>query len=138
MKKFFLYALRITHCALLIAFLTATAHAEMQTYEGVGEYSIMQGETLNAAKQQAKERAERDALEQIYFYVRSDSSSKNSTVDKDEVSTIAAGLMNVLKTTYDVSKEDGALLVKATVVVEVDPDKIAESVEREMQRRNLP
>ena len=123
---------------LTLIFCAATAHAEMQTYEGVGEHSVMQGETLNAAKQQAKKIAERDALEQIYFYVRSDSVSKNSVVDKDEVITVAAGLMNVLKTTYDVSKEDGSFLVKATVVVEVDPDKIAEAVEREKQRRNLP
>ena len=132
MRKF------IALAALTLIFCATTAHAEMQTYEGVGEYSIMQGETLNAAKQQAKKIAERNALEQIYFYVRSDSSSKNSTVDKDEVITIAAGLMNVLKTTYAVSKEDGSFVVKAVVVVEVDPDKIAEAVEREKQRRNLP
>lgn len=131
MRKF------IALAVLTLIFCATTAHAEMQTYEGVGEYSIMQGETLNAAKQQAKKIAERNALEQIYFYVRSDSSSKNSTVDKDEVITIAAGLMNVLKTTYAVSKEDGSFVVKAVVVVEVDPDKLAEAVEREMQRRNL-
>ena len=42
-------------------FVTTTAHAEMTTYEGVGEYSMMKGETQDFGKKRAKERAEESA-----------------------------------------------------------------------------
>lgn len=134
MLKFFL----ITALTFGIFFLTATVHAETKIYEGTGEYLVMQGETHNFAKQKAKKIAERDALEQIYFYLSSKSNVKNSDLTKDEIITISAGLMNVLKTKYSVEKSEGSFLIKAVVIAEIDDDKIAESVEREKKRRNLP
>ncbi len=111
------------------------AEAETQTYEGTGVFTITQSETQNVAKKRAKLEAERDALEQIYLYVKAQSSSKNSRLTKDEIVTIAAGLMNVLKTKFDVKKEDGFFVVTATVIAEIDPDEIPEAVEREKNRR---
>lgn len=132
-KIFVLAALIVT-----IFFFAATTHAEMQTYEGIGEYLVMPGETHDFAKQRAKKIAERDALEQIYIYVLSESSAKNSNLAKDEIIVISAGLMNVLKTKYSVTKAEGSFLIKAVVIAEIDPDEIAEAVEREKKRRNLP
>ena len=129
MKKF------LTALVAAIVLNMSPAEAETQTYEGTGVFTITQGETQNVAKKRAKLEAERDALEQIYLYVKAQSSSKNSKLTKDEIVTVAAGLMNVLKTKFDVTKEDEFFVVTATVIAEIDPDEIPEAVEREKNRR---
>ena len=129
MKKF------LTALVAAIVLSVSPAEAETQTYEGTGVFTITQGETQNVAKKRAKLEAERDALEQIYLYVKAQSSSKNSKLTKDEIVTVAAGLMNVLKTKFAVTKEDGFFVVTATVIAEIDPDEIPEAVEREKNRR---
>ena len=112
----------------------SAAEAAVQTYEGVGVYTITEGETQNVAKKRAKLDAERAALEQIYLYVKSQSTSKNSRLTKDEIITVAAGQMLVLKTNFTVAKENGNFVVTAIVIAVIDPDAIPEAVERERKR----
>lgn len=130
-KNFSIAALLIIGCI----FFTASAQAEMQTYEGIGEYWITQGETYNFAKQQAKKIAERDALEQVYVYVRSQSEVKNSELSKDEIITIAAGLLYVTDTKYSMSKADDFIVAKAIVIATIDTAAVVEAVEREKKAR---
>ena len=123
--------LTIVACSLF----AEAVEAETQLYEGIGVYTILKDETPDFAKKQAKLDAERNALEQIYLYVKSQSASKNSKLTRDEIITVAAGKMNVLKTTFAMNKDAGNLVVTATVTAEIDPDEIPEAVERERQRR---
>lgn len=113
----------------------ATAHAEIQTYEGTGEYLLMEGETQNFGKERAKKIAERDALEQVYLYVRSLTSVKNSNLTKDEIITISAGFMCVVDKKFSVTCEYGSFIIKAVVIAEINPDEVAEEVEHEKRRR---
>lgn len=131
-EKFLIAALLIVG----LFFNATTAQAEVKTYEGVGEYWITKGETLNAAKQQAKKFAERDALEQIYLYVKSQSSAKNSRLTKDEIISIVAGLISsITNTKYFTNMKDGILVVTAVVIAEIDPEKIPEAVERHKNKK---
>ena len=116
-------------------FVTAQASAQIQTYEGVGEYWLESGDTFDYAKKKATTLAERDALEQVYIYVSSDSALRNSDLSKDEIITIAAGLIYVTGKKFSVSKADGLFVVKATVNAEIDTAAVVEAVEREKQRR---
>jgi len=116
-------------------FFASTVEAATQTYEGVGVFTITAGETQNFAKKQAKLAAERDALEQIYLFIKSQSSAKNFEMFKDEIITIAAGCMNVLQTKFDVNKDDDFFVITATVIAEIDPDEIPKAVERERKKR---
>lgn len=54
-----------------IIFCMPFAHAEVRSYEGVGEYWFGEGETPAMARDRAKERAEQNALEQAGVYVES-------------------------------------------------------------------
>ncbi len=131
-KKFLIAVLFIVG----LFFNATTAQAEVKTYEGVGEYWITKGETVNAAKQQAKKFAERDALEQIYLYVKSQSSAKNSRLTKDEIISIVAGLISsIAKTKYFTDMKDGILVVTAVVIAEIDSEKIPEAVERHKDKK---
>ncbi|MBR1646697.1 MAG: hypothetical protein IJ685_07970 [Selenomonadaceae bacterium] len=133
-KKFFRQtsaALTIVACLLF----AETGQAEIQIYEGIGIYTILNGENHNFAKKQAKLKAERDILEQIYLYVSSVSKSEISNLSKDEIITVAAGKMSVLDTKFFVSKENGSFVVTATITAEIDPDEIPEAVEREKKTR---
>ncbi len=114
---------------------TAQASAQIQTYEGVGEYWLERGDTLDYAKKKATTLAERDALEQVYIYVSSDSTLRNSDLSKDEIITIAAGLIYVTGKKFSVSKADGNFVVRATVNAEIDIAAVVEAVEREKQSR---
>ncbi len=114
---------------------TAQASAQIQTYEGVGEYWLERGDTLDYAKKKATALAERDALEQVYIYVSSDSTLRNSDLNKDEIITIAAGLIYVTGKKFSVSKADGNFVVRATVNAEIDIAAVVEAVEREKQSR---
>ena len=114
---------------------TAQASAQIQTYEGVGEYWLERGDTLDYAKKKATALAERDALEQVYIYVSSDSTLRNSDLSKDEIITIAAGLIYVTGKKFSVSKADGNFVVRATVNAEIDIAAVVEAVEREKQSR---
>ena len=120
---------------LIVAGLLTASVAEAQTYEGIGEYTVSEGETQNFAKKQAKLDAERNVLEQIYLYVKAQSSSKNSALTKDEIIAVAAGRMIVRQTKFSVAKVGGVFVVTAKVIAEIDPDEIPEAVEREKQRR---
>ena len=131
--KFFL---RILTPVVAILFFASVAEAKMQIYEGIGIFTITAGETQNFAKKQAKLYAERDALEQIYLFVKSQSSEKNFDLTKDEIITVAAGRMNVLKTKFFTAKDDeNRFVITATVIAEIDADEIPEAVERERQKR---
>lgn len=132
MRRNFLIAALLT---VGIFFCATTAHAETKIYTGVGEYSIMQGETHNFGKQRAKKIAERDVLEQIYFYIKSQSSMENFHLTKDEIVTITAGLMRVINTKFSTTKDGEFFVVKATVIAEIDPDEVPAAVEREKKNR---
>ena len=66
MKKFL--------AALLTAglmFTTSTVNAELKTYTGTDEYVMSEFETIDIAKQRAKQKAERNAQEKAGVYINS-------------------------------------------------------------------
>lgn len=119
----------------MILLSASTVEAEIKTYVGIGEYTVMKGETQHFARKQAKLFAERDVLEQVYIYLTSQSSVQNAQLTKDEIIVIAAGRMAVVDTKFFLAKENGAIVVKAKVTAELDPDEIPAAVERERKSR---
>ena len=55
-----------------------TTQAEIKTYTGVGEYTIGERDTLEIARQGAKEKSMRNALEQAGILVTSQSLTEDS------------------------------------------------------------
>ena len=133
----------------LIKFLTAlmliavgnmpAVNAEIQTYEGVGIYHMAKtSETLNQAKNEAKKYAGRAILEQIELYIASESEVRDFNLTKDEIVTIAAGVMNVTSAKYRYMPEEAdpdQFVVECLLTAEVDTDRVHEYVERERQAR---
>ena len=72
------------------------AEAKLITYTGVGEYPMGEGETVEMARERAKERAYRNALEQVGVQVESETRVINHVVDKDEIRTIARGILKLI------------------------------------------
>ena len=96
--------LRLIFVMMLI--FTSTAHAEIKTYEGIGEYVMSEFEALDIAKQRAKQKAERNAQEKAGVYVSSYTKVKDSSVTEDEIITITSGIMNVINVDYEVTPLD--------------------------------
>ena len=116
MKNFF-----ATIFALIL--LTATAHAQIQTYTGNGEY-LMTEENVDFAKSRAAINAERNILDQVCVYVKGQSSMIDNELDNDEVISIGAGILHVTDTKYQMLEDAQGFLVKATVTAQIDIDEL--------------
>ena len=117
MKKFF-----ATVFALIL--LTATAHAQIQTYTGNGEYLMTDDEVVDFAKSRAAIEAERNILDQVCVYVKSQSSMIDNELDRDEVISIGAGILHVTDTKYQMVDDAQGILVKATVTAQIDIEEL--------------
>ena len=125
----------------LLTFLTlfalaSLANAEIQTYEGTGEYIMSDFETPDIAKQRAKARAEQNAVEQAGVYVKSYTRTVNSVVAEDEVIAIANTIIKVNKvdyTTTPVNDSGGSFRIVAKIQATVDSAKIDAWLKRSAQ-----
>ena len=127
MKKFL--------AALLTAgtlFTCATADAEVRTYTGTDEYIMSEFETIDIAKQRAKQKAERVAVESAGVFVESTTEVSNLMVTKDEIFTMAGGILKVVDVQYQLTPlDDGkSLIVRATVKADIDSDDVAKWLNR--------
>ena len=135
MKKFL--------AALLAAgslFLMPAVNAEIKTCEGTDEYIMSEFETIDIAKQRAKQKAERAAQEQAGVFVESNTEVVNMMVTKDEVRTMTCGILKVVDVQYQLTPlDDGkSLIVRATVKADVDTDDISNWLNRgEGERSDL-
>ena len=127
MKNFF-----ATIFALIL--LTATAHAQIQTYTGNGEY-LMTEENVDFAKSRAAINAERNILDQVCVYVKGQSSMIDNELDNDEVISISAGILHVTDTKYQMLDDADGILVKATVTAQVDIDELETLLNRAIAER---
>ncbi|MBR1806899.1 MAG: tetratricopeptide repeat protein [Selenomonadaceae bacterium] len=130
---------------LLAAFLTAgtllfasTADAEIRTYEGSDEYIMSEFETIDIAKQRAKQKAERVAVESAGVFVESTTEVVNMMVTKDEIFTMAGGILKIVDVQYKLTPlDDGkSLIVRATVKADIDTDDIAKWLNRKPGERS--
>ncbi len=108
-------------------FLPSVGNAEVQTYEGVGEYIMSDFETPDVAKQRAKLYAERAAQEQAGVYVKTYSRMENFKLIDDEIVTMTSGILKVLNVDYNlVPIEHGGIMYRATISASIDTDKVDE------------
>ena len=132
-RKIFRRVVSILFVVSIMLFTSAT-HAEIRTYEGVGEYFVKDDESIDFAKNQAELIAERDALEQVKFYIKSKSKSVNSKLLEDEIIVIAAGILHVTNTKFDIEVAD-SLIVKSFVTAEIDIDELEKLLEQAIKER---
>lgn len=118
-----------------ILFSNSVSHAEVKTYEGLGVYYIVGDETIDFAKEKAALLAERDAIEQVKLYIKSNSRVVNSKLLEDEIITIAAGILRVIDTKHAIEVEDDALIVKAFVTAIIDTDELENLLDNAVKNR---
>ena len=117
----------------MLFFMTVT-RAEIQTYEGVGEYFITD-ETIDFAKNQAELIAQRDILESICVYVKSQSNMINHELGNDEIITVGAGILRMIDTKFSITANDIGVSVKSFVTAQIDTDELEKLLEQEIKRR---
>lgn len=112
----------------------STAQAEVNTYEGYGEY-LMTDETINEAKSQAELLAQRDVLDKVCVFVKTRSLMIDNELDESEVSTISAGVLHVTDTKFAMDMYEEGVLVKAFVTATVDTDELDKLLEQVTNER---
>ena len=76
------------------------ANAQVMTVTGSDDYIMSEFETIDIAKQRAKQKAMRAAQEQAGVFVQSSTDVVNLVVTNDEIHTLTAGILNVSNVTY--------------------------------------
>ena len=133
MKKFLAAALIVSSI-----FVMPTSRAEIKTYEGTDEYIMSEFETIDIAKQRAKQKAERAAQEKAGVYISSYTETKNLMLVKDEVVAIACGIISVTDVHYDVTPLENAngFLIRATVKANIDTDDVNKYLDKSTQEKS--
>lgn len=132
MQEFFRW---ITVLSIVTSFLlTTTAHAEIKTYTGIGEYLLTE-ETLDFAKNRAELEAERNVLEQVSVYIRGRSMMIDNELDEDEIITVGAGILHVTETKFSFESDAEGILVKAFVTAKIDVDELEKLLEESIKER---
>ena len=112
----------------------STAHAEIKTYTGYGEY-LMTDETIDYAKEQAELYAQRDVLEKVCVFVKGQSLMIDNELSDDEVVTISAGVLHVTDTKFSLDMDEGGILIKSFVTAQIDTAELAELLEQAIKER---
>ena len=98
----------------------STASAEVQTFDF---------ETPDVAKTHAKERAEKNALEQAGVFVESELNVENQTVTNEMIRTATLGIIKVENVSYELEPIDNeGLLVRCKLSATIDPDRVSELI----------
>ncbi|MBR2518813.1 MAG: tetratricopeptide repeat protein [Selenomonadaceae bacterium] len=133
MKKFFATLLTAG-----LIFTTSTVNAELKTYTGTDEYIMSEFETLDIAKQRAKQKAERNAQEKAGVYIHSYSETKDMELVTDEIVSITCGIMSVTDVKYDVTPltDVNGFAIRATVTAQIETDDVNKWLEKGSQERS--
>ena len=133
MKKFFATLLTAG-----LIFTTSTVNAELKTYTGTDEYIMSEFETLDIAKQRAKQKAERNAQEKAGVYIHSYSETKDLELVTDEIVSITCGIMIVTDVKYDVTPltDVNGFAIRATVTAQIETDDVNKWLEKGAQERS--
>lgn len=112
--------------------ITATAHAEIQTHSGSGQY-FMTDETIDFAKSKAELDAQRNIIEKVCVYIDSQTEVNTNVLEKDEIIAIGAGILHVTDTKFSMEPDDAGITVKAFVTAEIDTDELKVLLERAIE-----
>ena len=118
----------------VVILFASTAHAEIKTYTGYGEY-LMTDETIDYAKEQAELYAQRDVLEKVCVFVKGQSLMIDNELSDDEVITISAGILHVTDTKFSLDMDEGGILIKSFVTAQIDTEELAELLEQAIKER---
>ena len=133
MKK--LFAALLAAGTLLFA---SPADAEVKTYTGTDEYIMSEFETIDTAKQRARQKAERNAQEKAGVYISSYSETRDMELVTDEIVSIACGIMSVTDVKYDVQPlaDVNGFVIRATVTANIDSDDVNKWLTKGAQERS--
>ena len=114
-----------------------SVYAAIQTVQGVGLYQMGESESIQQAKEKAKEDALRNAAEQAGVYVRSHTETRDFAVTDDEVTTIASQLLKVKSVDYTQEYKDNTLVFHASVTATFDDSNLEEALSKEKEVSSL-
>ena len=132
MKKFLASMLLVVFSL----FLMPAVNAEVQTFEGVGEYYMSETEGMVIARERAKQLTIRNAVEKAGVYLMTYSKSANAKLTDDEISAMVANIIKVTDVQYETNPlpDMYTILIRATVKVEIDMDSWKEWLEQEAKK----
>lgn len=123
---------RLSSLCLLFTLLTfpALTHAELRTVTGSGDHVLREHDTKQEGIRLATEAAKRDALEQVATYLESVTVSTDLNLDRDEIRTYTAGMVNVLEEHLSITADGDVVTFHIDLTAQIDTDEVAEAVSK--------
>ena len=119
-----------------ILFFMPAAEAEIETYIGEGSSTMSENETQDNAFERAKTKALRNAQEQAGVYIVSQSHMHDLELVEDDVKTITAAFVKVLKTDHKKTmSDDGVIQFFVTVTVQIDSEALQREIDRRLEKQ---
>lgn len=124
--------------ASLMALSPQLAGAQMETFTGIGEYTVSDNETLQQGEDNAVKEALRAISEQVGVMVSSNTTIENAVVTQDEIVTFSSSFVKVLNKQVERHMDkDGDIHIRAQVTGNADPDLVINEL-RQLSRAAAP
>lgn len=93
-----------------------------------------ESETLEKVIERAKQYAKREAIEKAGVYIRSRSEVRNLELVKDEIISMAGGIVKVIDSDKEIISKDNAVKVFVTVTITIDTDDLQREIDKYFEK----
>ena len=108
----------------------------IKIYDGVAECIMNDSDNLKSVKLRAKNLAQENVQKKITDYVFAFLKERYLTLPDDEISSIADEISNIIDVKYNIFDSDDNVMIRATVIVQVDNNDIMNCLVRFFKERN--
>ena len=102
----------------------SNVQAEVETFEGHGDFLWTKGESIEESKETAKIEALRYISQQVYTEIKNRQQNKDSTLDYDEIEGKTESIIRIMNEEYKLIEEKEGFIIRAIIIAEVDIDEI--------------
>ena len=107
----------------------------IKIYDGVAECIMNDSDNLKSVKLRAKNLAQENVQKKITDYVFAFLKERYLTLPDDEISSIADEISNIIDVKYNVLDSDDNIMIRATVIAQIDNNDIMNCIIRFFKER---
>ena len=102
----------------------SNVQAEVETFEGHGDFLWTEGESIEESKETAKLEALRYISQQVYIEIRNRQKNRDSILDYDEIEGKTESIIRIINEGYKLMPEKEGIIIRAIIIAEVDIEEL--------------
>ena len=114
---------------------SSSTHNSVKIYDGVADCTMNDADTIKNVKIRAKDLAQENLIKKVADYVDGFLRDRLLTFPDDEILSIANEIYHITDVKYDVFNSDDNLMIRATVLAQIDDNDIMNCLVRFFKER---